>query len=88
VPSSTGAFTPSPSGARDGAGARVALQPGRSAAGDGVQGVAGVVRAVLGGEPGAAQAAGRGEVMPSLARGAPGGTRRRWAAAQLGARPE
>src|SRR5207244_10522658 len=33
---------------------------GRSAAGDGVPGVAGVVRAVLGGEPGEAEAAGEG----------------------------
>src|SRR5438132_6649756 len=48
--------------ARAGAGARarMALQPGRSAAGDGVPGVAGVVRAALGGEPGAAEAAGGG----------------------------
>src|SRR5439155_20046179 len=41
-----------------GAGARVALQPRRAAAGGSVPGLAGVVRAVLGGEPGASKAAG------------------------------
>src|SRR5438876_12260319 len=43
-----------------GARARLALQPRRAAAGGGVPRVAGVVRAVLGGEPRAAEAAGWG----------------------------
>ena len=50
------------SAARAGAGAGVALQPRRAPAGRDVPGVAGVVRAVLGGEPGAAEGeGGRGE---------------------------